>query len=84
MIFPSKLSKTSFPFIVQYDPIAPHMGFVAQCLDIDIAAQGSTSEEAVTRLKLARIAEMRECEKRGVDPLQQIGKAPFVPLLKAV
>ena len=50
-------------------------GFVAQALEIDIAAQGATPEQAFERLKVTFRAELREaeCEKRDIS---EIGPAP--------
>ncbi|MGR9312144.1 type II toxin-antitoxin system HicB family antitoxin [Rhizobium leguminosarum] len=49
--------------------------FVAQCLEVDIAAQGKTAEEAMARLKLAFNAEVREAKESGRS-LMDIGPAP--------
>lgn len=49
--------------------------FYAQCLEIDIAAQGSTEAEALTRLRSVFEAEKREAAESGRS-LTDIGKAP--------
>jgi len=51
-------------------------GWIAQCVDVDICAQGSTPETARERLKYAIAAELAECEERGVDLFLAIGPAP--------
>lgn len=49
--------------------------FVAQCLEIDIAAQGHTEGEAIARLRAALMAEL-ECAKEAGKSLADIGPAP--------
>jgi hypothetical protein len=49
--------------------------FVAQCLEVDIAAQGTTADEALTRLGVAFRAELREAQATGRS-IEDIGPAP--------
>lgn len=49
--------------------------FVAQCLEVDISAQGKTAEEAVSRLKIVFNAEIEDARVAGVD-VREIGPAP--------
>jgi hypothetical protein len=49
--------------------------FVAQCLEIDIAAQGSTEAEAAMRLNAVFKAEVAEAKQKGID-IEEIGPAP--------
>lgn len=49
--------------------------FVAQCLEVDIAAQGRTPEEALGRLRTAFYSEKREAAEAG-KTLDDIGPAP--------
>lgn len=49
--------------------------FVAQCLEVDIAAQGKTPDEAMARLKLAFSEELKDAEKSGRS-IMDIGPAP--------
>lgn len=49
--------------------------FVAQALEIDIAAQGSSTDEAYRRLMLAVNAEQQDADHEGRD-LFDIGPAP--------
>jgi len=49
--------------------------YIAQALEVDIAAQGPSPEEASRRLETALSAEAREAEAEGRD-LFDIGPAP--------
>lgn len=49
--------------------------FVAQCLEVDVAAQGPTAKDAVANLRCALNAESREAIKAG-KTLADIGPAP--------
>jgi hypothetical protein len=49
--------------------------YIAQALEVDIAAQGPSPEEASRRLGVALDAEAREAEKAGRDWFE-IGPAP--------
>jgi predicted RNase H-like HicB family nuclease len=49
--------------------------FVAQCLEIDVAAQGATHEEAMERLKVVLRAEEAEAKNNGKE-LVDLGPAP--------
>jgi len=49
--------------------------FVAQGLELDLAAQGKTQEEALERLRVVFRAEAREAAEQGRD-LSHIGPAP--------
>ena len=50
--------------------------FVAQALEVDIAAQGETPEEASRRLDVALKAEAREAKAAGRELFDMIGPAP--------
>lgn len=49
--------------------------FVAQALEVDVAAQGRTTDEAHRRLVLAMSAEQADADREGRD-LFDIGPAP--------
>ena len=49
--------------------------FVAQCLEVDIAAQGKTESEAKSRLRAVFHAEMEALKEKGAD-ISSIGPAP--------
>ncbi len=49
--------------------------FVAQCLEIDVSAQGTSHEDAMKRLKAALRAEEAEAKQAGKD-LSELGPAP--------
>lgn len=49
--------------------------FVAQCLEVDIAAQGKTEAEALSRLRVAFNAEVAEAKEQGKS-VMSIGPAP--------
>lgn len=49
--------------------------FVAQCLEIDISAQGSTEAEAAMRLNAVFVDEMAAAKASGLT-LEDIGPAP--------
>lgn len=49
--------------------------FVAQCLEVDISAQGNTVDEAVNRLKVVFNAEIEDARVSGSD-IRDIGPAP--------
>lgn len=49
--------------------------FFVQALEVDVAAQGRTKEEAIRRLQVALNAEEREAKAEGKD-LFDIGPAP--------
>jgi len=49
--------------------------FIASALEVDIAAQGATLEEALLNLKTSFFAELREAENNGTDILD-LGPAP--------
>lgn len=49
--------------------------FIAQCLEVDVAAQGKTEEEALRRLKVVLRLEIKEAEARGGSVLD-LGPAP--------
>lgn len=49
--------------------------YVAQCLEVDVAAQGATPEQAMQRLKVALCAEEEEARQSGKS-LDDIGPAP--------
>lgn len=49
--------------------------FVAQALEVDVAAQGRTADEAHSRLALAMNVEQRDADEAGRD-LFDIGPAP--------
>lgn len=50
--------------------------FVAQMLELDVAAQGRSFDEALDRLKTAFAAEKKEAEASGLDILDVVGPAP--------
>jgi hypothetical protein len=50
--------------------------FVAQCLEIDVSAQGTSHEEAMNRLRAALRAEEAEAKNSG-KKLSDIGPAPM-------
>lgn len=49
--------------------------YVAQCLEIDIAAQGKTADEALARLRVAFKAELADAMECGRS-IKDIGPAP--------
>lgn len=49
--------------------------YVAQCLEIDIAAQGRTADEAMARLRIAFRAELADAKENGRS-IEDIGPAP--------
>lgn len=49
--------------------------YFAQCLEVDVAAQGATPEEAIARLKNVLNAEAEELRNKGRS-LKDIGPAP--------
>ena len=50
--------------------------YVAQCLEVDISAQGRSEDEAMSRLKAVLHAECEEAAAAGRD-VMSIGPAPF-------
>ena len=50
--------------------------FVAQALEVDVAAQGETPEEASRRLDIALEAEARDAKAAGRELFDVIGPAP--------
>ena len=57
--------------------ILPELGFfVAQCLEFDIAAQGSTIEEVMGNFSYAVLAHFDIAEERGEEPLEHVEPAP--------
>lgn len=54
--------------------------YIAQAIEVDIAAQGRTPEEALNRLGVAVNVERREAEEAGRD-MFDIGPAPEIPAL---
>jgi predicted RNase H-like HicB family nuclease len=51
--------------------------FVAQCLELDVAAQGSSKDEALSRLNAVMRIEIKEARDQGRD-IKDIGPAPTV------
>lgn len=49
--------------------------FVAQCLEVDVAAQGKTSEEAMSRLRAVFHAELEALDEDGKD-ISSMSPAP--------
>jgi predicted RNase H-like HicB family nuclease len=49
--------------------------FIAQCLEVDISAQGKSADEAIRRLKVAFTAEVREAKDSG-RTVFDLGPAP--------
>ncbi len=49
--------------------------YVAQCLEVDVSAQGATPDEAMQRLGIAFRAEVREAKQNGKS-IMDIGPAP--------
>ena len=49
--------------------------FVAQCLEVDVAAQGTTPELAISRLRSALSAELKAAHDNGKQ-LADLGRAP--------
>jgi hypothetical protein len=52
--------------------------FVAQVLEVDVSAQGSSFDEALERLKVALNAEGREAELKGRDIQDLLRPAPKI------
>lgn len=50
--------------------------WVAQGVELDVAAQGQTLDDLFSRFELTLRLDLDECVKRGVDPIEQIGPAP--------
>ena len=51
--------------------------WVAQALEHDIAAQGSSTKEAINALGMMILAEVRYDKIAGREPLSRIGRAPL-------
>lgn len=49
--------------------------YIAQCIEVDVAAQGKTPEEAMQRLEIALRAEAAEARENG-KTLEDLGPAP--------
>ncbi len=50
--------------------------WVAQCLQLDIAAQAPTIKDVVYQFERNLISELVVCEEKGLDPFQAIPPAP--------
>jgi len=50
--------------------------WIAQCIDLDINAQGKTVKAAADNLALTIRADLQHCDENGLNPAEIIGPAP--------
>lgn len=55
--------------------IKDESAYVAQCLEVDIAAQGKSVDDALNRLRTVLVAEIREATSAG-RTIYDLGPAP--------
>ena len=54
-----------------------HCGWIAQCLEYDIAAQGKNLAEAKAAMEKAFVGQVIVDLSNGIEPLSTVGKAPI-------
>ena len=62
--------------LIRHEVIANASGWVAQCLEYDIAAQGDTISEAMASFRRTFLGQVRVDVAHGRKPLEGIQKAP--------